>query len=265
MIEKSVMNITYPSTRTTRHYLFEIDQVKKTAFCSACGWTKIHIPRTRTRQNSKILCIKRFLETKKTQNNRVSKKRRPKSEQKLQHVLSGIDAEKLRGVCSICGPTDLEKRTHKESTYYYCATNIRAKAGKGRRVKRSSNISSSTAHKLSQIDINNELAVCSVCGLVDIYVWRGTRKIDIYCSNAKFQKGSTAEEIRSEINIKLINDHKVTRGCTNCGYNKNPSKLCLGNLSPKKEETYIERLLRLHKKDLLSNLENCEVRCVNCR
>lgn len=183
----------------------------------------------------------------------------------MKHVLSGIDVEKLRGICSICGSTALERRTHKESTYYYCATNIRAKKRKGLRVRRSTHISNSIAHKLSQIDIENKVAVCTVCGLVDIYLWRGTRKIDMCCSNAKVQKGSSAENIRREINIKLINDHKVKRGCTNCAYNKDPLKLYLCNRNPKKEETYIARLLRLNKKDLMSNLEICKVYCVNCR
>lgn len=179
--------------------------------------------------------------------------------------MSEIDVEKLRGVCSICGLTDLEKRTNKRATYYYCATNIRAKAGKGRRVRRSLNISSSTAHKLCQIDIESRLAVCSVCGLVDIYVWRGTRKIDFCCSNANVKKAMPAEEIRREINIKLINDYKVQQGCMNCGYNKDPLKLYLCSWNPKKEETYIMRLLRLNKKDLMSNLDSCKVHCVNCR
>lgn len=212
----------------------------------------------------KILCIKRFREGKKTYKNWVSKKRPPKSNPKPKHVLSEIDSEKLRGVCSMCGPTDIEKRTQKDATYYYCSTNIRAKAGHGRRVKRSANISNSTAHKLSQIDIKNNLAVCSVCGLVDIYVWRGIWKLDFCCSNANVKKGTLAEEIRREINIKLINAHRVKQGCVNCGYNKSPLKLYLWSRNPKKEETYIAKLLRLNKKDLMSNLDNCKVHCVNC-
>lgn len=258
------MSIIYPSTRTTRHYLFEIDQDKKTAYCSACGWTKIHISKTRTGQKTRIRCIKRFREAGKTKN-RISIKRGIKSTPKLKHVLSEIDVEKLRGVCTICGPTGIEKRTTKGSTYYYCATNIRAKAGHGRRVKHSSHIINSTAHKLSQIDIENKLAVCSVCGLVEIYVWRGIWKIDFCCSNASAKKGTPAEEIRRATNIKIINDYKVTHGCTNCGYKKQPFKLYLCSPHTKIEERYIARLLRLNRKDLMSNLDNCKVQCVNCR
>jgi hypothetical protein len=38
----------------------------------------------------------------------------------------------------------------------------------------------------------------------------------------------------------------------------------LWSSNPKKEKTYIARLLRLNRKDLISNLENCKVHCVNC-
>ena len=258
------MNITYPSTRTTRHYLFEINQEKKTAFCSACGWTKIHIYKTRTRQKPKILCIKRYRETTKPQDSLIIKKRLLKANSKPKHVLSQIDIEMLRGVCSICGPTGLERRTHSGSNYYYCATRIRTKGGKGRSINRSSNISNSAAHQLSQIDIENKLAVCSVCGLIDIYVWRGTRKIDFCCSNVNVKKGTRAEEIRREININIIEDHKVKLGCTKCGYKKHPFKLYLFSQNPKKEGTNIARLLRLNKKDLMNNLDTCRVHCVNC-
>jgi hypothetical protein len=259
------MSVIYPTTRTKRHYLFEIDQDKKTAYCSACGWTKIHLYKTRTTQKPKVVCVKRYRESHKANKIWVSIKRPQKSNPQSKHVLSEIDVDKLRGVCSICGRTDLERRTYKTSTYYYCATNIRAKARKATPIKRSASISNSTAHKLSQIDIEHKLAVCSVCGLVEIYIWRGARKIAMCCSNAKVQKGSSAENIRREINIQLINDYKVKNGCINCGYKKHPFKLYLCSPYTKIEEHYIARLLRLTKKDLISNLDNCQVHCVNCQ
>lgn len=82
------MNITYPWTRTTRHYLFEIDLDKKTAYCSACGWTKIHSSKTHTGQKPKVLCVSRFRETNKAKKNWVRKKRPPKSNPRAKHVLS---------------------------------------------------------------------------------------------------------------------------------------------------------------------------------
>jgi ssDNA-binding Zn-finger/Zn-ribbon topoisomerase 1 len=48
---------------------------------------------------------------------------------KIRHNLSEIDAEKMRGICAICGPTDILKATtYRNQTFYRCATNIRKQA-----------------------------------------------------------------------------------------------------------------------------------------
>src|SRR5215216_7364359 len=45
-----------------RHYLYKVDLKTQTAFCTVCGFTKIHIPKTRTRTTPKVFCVARAIE-----------------------------------------------------------------------------------------------------------------------------------------------------------------------------------------------------------
>src|SRR5215211_2231710 len=132
MIGKSAMSIPiYPPIKTSKHYLFEIDRDNKIAYCSACGWTEIHIPQGSIKQNPKIFCTKRFQERR----NVAREKRHSQPSLKPKHVLSEIDTNTMTATCSVCGPTEIHKKINKVSTYYYCATPIRAKLRKRRRAQ----------------------------------------------------------------------------------------------------------------------------------
>src|SRR5215211_3539457 len=88
----------------------------------------------------------------------------------------------MTAICSVCGPTEIQKKITEQSVYYYCATHLRAKMRKSRRahyVARSSN-----PHALSQIDEENKTAVCAKCGPVEIQIWTGKKKINRRCINS---------------------------------------------------------------------------------
>lgn len=264
MIGKSAMSnpdFAYLPTKTIKHCLYDINRERKIAFCTACGWTEIHIPKSRTKQNPKIFCIKRFQEI----SEKGKKERRLNPSRRPRHILTDIDTEKMAAICSVCGAAKIQKRISKDVPYYACATRQRAYRRKYGRNYYSSRSTSPFVHVLSQVNEENKTAVCSICGPVQVYIWQGERKIGRRCENASVRRIPGAQKIRREINTIMINRHKVEHGCKRCGYNENPSLLHLYSGNPNKKEPKIEKLLRLTSKELFQELAMCEVFCANCR
>lgn len=115
--------------RASLHRLENVDLRERTAKCSICGPTHIVIRSdTKTsKQSPGIRCINRYREiVRESQRRRREQARLQNPNWKPKHKLSGIDPKKMRGVCAICGPTDILKATaHHKPVYYRCATNIR--------------------------------------------------------------------------------------------------------------------------------------------
>ncbi len=248
-----------------KHNLYEINLERKTAFCTACGYTGIHVSKSRTKHTPKIFCINRFRELRQENNNRKSQARRLQPGWKPRHLLSEIDTKKMKALCSVCGRIEIRKRTHKQSIYYMCAKKARVYGRKYHRTHYASQVSNPRVHTLSQIDEEKKTAVCSLCGPVSIYIWQGERKMGRRCSNASVTELPPAQKIRREININLINEYKVEHGCKYCGYNANLNFLDLHRRRPDQKVPKIEKLLKLARKDLMQELENCEVQCIYCR
>jgi hypothetical protein len=124
--------------RASLHRLDNVDLKEQTAVCSSCGPTQIVV-----RRNSKyphrapsLCCINRYREiVRDSQRRRREQARVQNPNWKPKHKLSRIDPKKLRGVCAICGPTDILKATtYHNQTFYRCATNIRKQAREYARV-----------------------------------------------------------------------------------------------------------------------------------
>ena len=174
-----------------RHNLYEVDLEQKTAFCTACGTTKIYVTKSRTKHTPKVFCLNRHRELRQEEKSRLDQKRRLKPGWKPRHSLSAIDIEKRTAICAVCGPTDIQKHTDRGVTRYICATKVRPYTRSYRRLHYVPRTISPTAHTLTEIDEEKKTAVCSKCGAVAIYVWQGKRKIGRRCSNASIRSGMT--------------------------------------------------------------------------
>src|SRR5688572_12440923 len=178
------------------HHLHEIDREKKTALCSVCGWTEIHVLKSRTERTPKVFCIRRWQELKEANKRRISEKQRLKPGWKPRHSLSDIDTEKMTAICSVCGLTDIWKSTEKQSIRYLCGNRERLYVRTYHRNYYISRKANPLSHVLSEIDEENKTAVCSICGSVQIYIWQGKRKMGRRCSNASVKRIPEAQKIR---------------------------------------------------------------------
>ncbi len=243
-----------------KHTLYEVNLERKTAFCTACGYTEIHVAKSRIREKPKVFCIKRFREL----NEDAIEKRLLRPVRKLRHSLSEVDPEKRTANCSVCGRTDVWIRHVHGSIVYLCGRYYRTEERKDKRARRVSRATSPRVHILSEIDEDNKLAVCSLCGPVPIYMWQGKRKIIRRCSNASVARIPQARKIRRKLNTDLISRYKVDHGCERCGYTSNPDRLLLHTKNPEKNDPKIEDLFQLAIQELMQELDSCEVLCANC-
>ena len=115
--------------RTSSHHLDNVDIEQRTAICSICGPTQIVVQKDSLHPHRApgLFCIYRHREiVRNSQRRRREQARLLDSGWKPKHKLSEIDVEKMRGICTICGPTDILKAAIRQNhTFYRCATNIR--------------------------------------------------------------------------------------------------------------------------------------------
>jgi hypothetical protein len=118
--------------RLSLHHLENIDLKQRTAICSICGPTSIYALRNSKHPHRRpsIYCINRYREiVRDCQRRRREQAQAQNPNWKPKHKLSEIDLQKMRGICAICGPTDILKAaTYQNRTLYRCATNIRKQA-----------------------------------------------------------------------------------------------------------------------------------------
>lgn len=170
-----------------KHRLSQVDFEQKTALCAVCGHTEIYVTTLHGQGKPIASCANGAREN--TRNYRARQKellpQDTRPDRPPRHILSEVDPELQRAICSICGPTDIWKNTTKGYTRYYCATRLRAYMRpymRKRIVARSSN-----PHALSNIDEEKKTAICAKCGPVKIEIRQGKRKLTRRCSNAKME------------------------------------------------------------------------------
>jgi hypothetical protein len=118
--------------RVSSHRLDNVDLRERTAVCSTCGRTQIVVLKDSKHPDRKphLSCINRYREiVRDSQRRRRAKARLQNPNWTPKHSLSGIDPEKMRAMCAICGPTDILKATtYHNQTFFRCATNMRKQA-----------------------------------------------------------------------------------------------------------------------------------------
>jgi hypothetical protein len=170
----------------TRHLLYEVNLERKTAFCTACGYTEIYLPKTRTQTKPRIICINRARELwldNQARQKHVREVKRQQPEWKPRHTLTEVNPETLRATCAVCGRTDIRKTTSRGYSGCVCLTkkrHDRREYGRAHYIARSTN-----PHALSRIDEENKTAVCAKCGFVKIEIWHGKKKINRRCINLR--------------------------------------------------------------------------------
>jgi hypothetical protein len=171
--------------RAHRHQLYEIDLKNLIAFCTACGYTEIVLRKSLTGPELKPFCVVRAKEIEERQRQKVELSRETRQSRRIRqgyHVLSEINTETMRAVCSKCGPTDIWKTYgHKRKVTYICAT----KSREYMRIYKRSHTKSrpSNPHALSQIDEEARTAVCAKCGPVEIEVRLANKNVTRRCIN----------------------------------------------------------------------------------
>lgn len=62
-----------------------------------------------------------------------------------------------------------------------------------------------------------------------------------------------------------IDAYKVSKGCTDCGYNANPKAIDFDHLLPDLKTANVSALVRFASwEDVLTEIDKCVLRCANC-
>jgi hypothetical protein len=248
------------------HILSHIDLEDKIAFCSVCLWTEIHVPNSRPGKAPKVVCMKRFGEMQKY-HKRVGETRRKKPIGKPRHLLSDIDTVNKLANCSVCGSAPIRK----QGLSYACANLARANGRKSQSANYRPRSVGKNTHILAQIDESTRTAICSICGVVEVYVYKAEERIVRRCSNAPVRGIPAAMKIRQEINIEVINRFKIRHGCKSCGtranpdvLNINPDVLEICSRKPGKKAPNLKKLVALNRAELMLELSESDVICLDC-
>ena len=106
-----------------RHRLSNVDLPNRTATCAVCGDTQIYVYENPKLSRTEVKCINKMRENNRAVQERIKQQRHLQNPNlKKRHQVSDIDLETMTGICSVCGPTKVYKRTVQSKNYiaYIC-------------------------------------------------------------------------------------------------------------------------------------------------
>lgn len=63
---------------------------------------------------------------------------------------------------------------------------------------------------------------------------------------------------------ELLDKYKLSKGCTDCGYNENPYALQWDHRDPSKKIYTPHRMASYSIKNIFAEAKKCDIRCANC-
>jgi hypothetical protein len=250
----------------TRHILSQIDLEHKTAFCTVCGYTEIHVPKNYQEGASRVYCAQRHKEQ-----NRYKKMwavltpEERKLARKEKHTLKDIEPGSNRATCAICGPTDTYTYSHGGKTIHRCATFYRLT---GR---------SESLQEFNQQPPRRDL-------ISEIYqekkavkgprLWSDLKQVNLG-NLSRFNKpkprvsylaaASQKKKGRIDANTRLVHDYKRSHGCKRCGVQGlAPGKYRFFDLPLPPEQKIRRLVVKLDPEQLIVELEKHDLYCQNC-
>jgi hypothetical protein len=250
----------------TQHILSQIDLEHKTALCTVCGPTEIHVPKNFDPAKSRIYCIQRHKEQ-----NRIKKMwaclspEERKLIRKERHQLREIDPELKRAVCAICGPTDTYQYSDRGKTIYRCGTYNRL-AGRSESLQ-DFNQQPAERNLLSEIYKMKKAAK-------GLRLWSDLKQINLGDLSrfpkpkprvSYLQDASEKKKKRIEGNTRLVHEYKRSHGCKRCGIRVlEPRRIRFFELPFPVDRKVRRLILKLDPEDLLVELEKHDLYCKNC-
>jgi ribosomal protein L37E len=248
------------------HLLSQIDLEHKTAVCSVCGYTEIHVPYHYQEGESRIHCMHRHMELNRYKRMwAVLTPQERNLARKEKHTLTEIDPELRRGVCAICGPTDIYFHSAGAQMGYRCATYQRLRH---RSEELQDFMQQPAGHDLLFEIYQQKKAIKG------LFSWSDLRQINLG-DLSQFQKPKprvrslqeAAERKRKQFeeNTRLVNEFKRSHSCKRCGARAlEPRKFRFFEV-PFPPDQALQRLIhKLDPERLRMELEKRDLHCPTC-
>jgi len=112
------------------------------------------------------------------------------------------------------------------------------------------------------INKRNHKLTCQKCGNIFLGYRPSDKFCSSKCSNSSERKYETVRKFQQK-RRQFLNDYKLEKGCTDCGFKEHPAALHFDHVKGEKKFNVSQDPKR-SMEDLLVEIEKCEVVCANC-